>query len=71
MPYRYGHDERQVPAENVSYNNYTADNLNTGDQLSASLLDISQPFPDRVCVSDVLNEISYNMAADFSDFNQE
>ena len=68
MPYRYGHDERQVLAENVSHNNYTADNLNTGDQLSASLLDISQPFPG---VSDVLNEISYNMAADFSDFNQE
>ena len=58
-------------AENVSYNNYTADNLNSGDWLSASLLDISQPFPDRVCVSDILNEISYDMTADFSDFNQE
>ena len=68
VPYRYGHDERQVLAENVSYNNYTVDNMNTGDWLPASLLDISQPFPDHVCVSDVLNKISYNMTADF---NQE
>ena len=64
-------ERRSVLTENIRFNNHPEDSWYTGGVLSASLLNISQPISESMCVSDSLNEISYDMTADFSGYNKE
>ena len=61
-------ERRSVLTENIRFNNHPEDSWYTGGVLSASLLSISQPISESMCVSDKL-EISYDMIADFSGYN--